>query len=62
MKNCTIAQGKEVTWTDQGGLFGHNQLRLDAVAHKQSGNYTCVVENAQLVDSISYTLAVQGEA
>ena len=53
-------QGKEATWVNQASLYGRSQLKIDSAAAEDSGNYTCVIENTQLIDSISYSLKIQG--
>ena len=54
-------QGKEATWVNQASLYGRSQLKIDSAAAEDSGNYTCVIENTQLIDSISYSLKIQGK-
>ena len=53
-------QGKEATWVNQASLYGRSQLKIESVKAEDSGNYTCVIENTELLDSISYSLKVQG--
>lgn len=53
-------QGKEATWVNQASLYGRSQLKIESVKQEDSGNYTCVIENTELLDSISYNLRVQG--
>ena len=56
------AQGKEATWVNQASLYGRSQLKIDSAAAEDSGNYTCVIENTKLIDSISYSLKIQGKS
>lgn len=53
-------QGKEATWVNQASVYGRSQLKIDSAVAEDSGNYTCVIENTQLIDSISYSLHIQG--
>ena len=55
-------QGKEATWVNQASLFGRSQLKIESVKKEDSGNYTCVIENTEVLDSISYSVKVQGDA
>ena len=41
-------------------MYGRSQLKIESVKQEDSGNYTCVIENTELLDSISYSLRVQG--
>merc|ERR1719361_1627925 len=52
-------QGKEATWVNQASVYGRSQLKIDSAVAEDSGNYTCVIENTQLIDSISYSLRIQ---
>ena len=55
-------QGKEATWVNQAGsVYGRSQLKIESVKPEDSGNYTCAIENTELLDSISYNLRVQGK-
>ena len=45
---------------NQASLYGRSQLKIESVKAEDSGNYTCVIENTELLDSISYSLKVQG--
>ena len=54
-------QGKEATWVNQASLYGRSQLKIDSATAEDSGNYTCVIENTKLIDSISYSLKIQGK-
>ena len=53
-------QGKEATWVNQASLYGRSQLKIDSATPNDSGNYTCVIENGEMLDSISYSLKIQG--
>ena len=53
-------QGKEATWVNQASLYGRSQLKIDSATADDSGNYTCVIENGEMLDSISYSLKIQG--
>ena len=53
-------QGKEATWVNQASLYGRSHLKIDSAVSEDSGNYTCVIENTKLIDSISYSLYIQG--
>ena len=53
-------QGVEATWVNQASLYGRSQLKIDSAVSEDSGNYTCVIENTQVIDSISYSLRIQG--
>eukprot|EP00090_Calanus_glacialis_P038689 TRINITY_DN6743_c0_g1_i1.p1 TRINITY_DN6743_c0_g1~~TRINITY_DN6743_c0_g1_i1.p1 ORF type:complete len:1180 (-),score=156.79 TRINITY_DN6743_c0_g1_i1:583-4122(-) len=52
-------QGKEATWVNQASLYGRSQLKIDSATADDSGNYTCVIENGEMLDSISYSLRIQ---
>merc|ERR1719438_190201 len=52
-------QGKEATWVNQASLYGRSQLKIESVKQEDSGNYTCVIESTELLDSISYNLRAQ---
>ena len=54
-------QGKEATWVNQASLYGRSQLKIESAKAEDSGNYTCVIENTEVLDSISYSLKVQGK-
>ena len=53
-------QGKEASWVNQASLYGRSQLKIDSATADDSGNYTCVIENGEMLDSISYSLRIQG--
>ena len=53
-------QGEEATWVNQAALYGRSQLKIEAVKPEDSGNYTCVIEASEVLDTISYSLHVQG--
>ena len=54
-------QGKEATWVNQASLYGRSQLKIDSATADDSGNYTCVIENGEMLDSISYSLRIDSE-
>ena len=55
-------EGKETTWVNQPSLFGRSQLKIESATSADSGNYTCFIEEkGQILDSVSYSLRVQGE-
>ena len=53
-------QGKEAIWLNQPSVYGQNKLRLESVRREDSGNYTCVIDNGDIADSIEYRLHIQG--
>ena len=55
-----LKQGKEATWVNQVSLYGRSQLKIDLATADDSGNFTCVMENREMLDNISYSLRIEG--
>ena len=55
-----LKQGKEATWVNQVSLYGRSQLKIDLANADDSGNFTCVMENREMLDNISYSLRIEG--
>ncbi len=56
-----MLQGKEANWVNQASTYGRSQLSLESARPEDSGNYTCTIEAGEILDSISYSLKIQGE-
>jgi hypothetical protein len=56
-----VLQGKEANWVNQASTYGRSQLSLESARPEDSGNYTCTIEAGEILDSISYSLKIQGE-
>jgi hypothetical protein len=59
--NVAMLQGKEANWVNQASTYGRSQLSLESARPEDSGNYTCTIEAGEILDSISYSLKIQGE-